>query len=137
MIELTDEMREALATAIDDRTPVIAASADASGQPKIAYYGSTHVHGPDQLAIWVRDPNAGFLKRIAENERVAFMYRNGKAKRYWQFYGRARVVDDEPTREAVYEGMHEIERLFDPDRGGVAVVIDLDKVEWNGGAMTR
>ncbi len=128
MIVLSDELRLAIERALDDRCPVISSSVDGEGQPSLSFYGSTQVHGDDQLAIWVRNPAAGFLRRIAANRQVAFLYRNPAQRQMWQFHGRARVVDDPATRDAIYEGSHQLERDRDPDRLGVAVIIDLDRV---------
>ena len=137
MIELTDEMRERIARALDDGCPVIAASVDGDGQPKISFYGSTHVFSGDQLAIWVRSPESGVLRRLASNPRMALLYRNSKEKVAWQFFGRGRVVTDPELRDRVYAGAHEIERALDPDRKGVAVIVDLDRVTGRGGLDMR
>ena len=128
MIVLSDEMRLAIERALDDGCPVISSSVDGDGQPSLSFYGSTQVHSTDQLAIWVRNPGGGFLRRIAANSHVAFLYRNPERRQMWQFHGRARVVDDPEARDAIYEGSHKLERDRDPDRLGVAVIIDLDRV---------
>ena len=128
MIELTDEMRSRLRTALEDGFPVIAASVDAEGQPKLTFYGSAHVHSADQLAVWVRNPESGVLSRLAANPRMAFVYRHPQDRVRWQFYGRGRVVDDPGVRRAVYESIPEIERAMDPEQKGKAVIVDVDRV---------
>jgi len=128
VIELTDEMRSRLGSALTDGYPVVAASVDADGQPKLSFFGSTHVHRPDQLAIWVRNPASGTLRRIEGNPRMTFLYRHAADRIRWTFEGRARRVDDEAERAEIYEASPELERSMDPDRAGVAVVVDLDAV---------
>lgn len=128
MIVLTGEMRRAVDAALADDHPVISASVGADGQPSLAFFGSTQVHGDDQLAIWVRNPEGGFLRRIAANPHVALLYRNPEAGLMWQFHGRARVAADEATRTAVFERADPREQARDPERAGVAVVVDLDRV---------
>jgi hypothetical protein len=128
MIELTDDMHDRLASALSDGCPVVAASVDADGQAHLSFYGTTQVYGPDQLAIWVRDPAASFLKRIAGNPKVALLYRNGAERVMYQFHGLARPVDDEDVRQQVFEHSPEVERSLDPDRHGVAVLIHVDRV---------
>lgn len=128
MIELTDEMRTRIGAAFTDGYPVIAASVDEEGQPKLSFFGSAHVHRSDQLAIWVRDPAGGTVRRIGTNPRMAFLYRNPVDRVRWVFEGRARAVDDAPERDEIYEAIPEFEQAMDPDRKGVAVVIDLDAV---------
>ena len=106
MIVLSDEMRRAIERALDDGCPVISSSVDGGGQPSLSYFGSAQVHGGDQLAVWVRNPAGGFLRRIAANPHVAFLYRNPDQRQMWQFHGRARIVDDQDSRDTIYEGSH-------------------------------
>jgi uncharacterized pyridoxamine 5'-phosphate oxidase family protein len=128
MTALTEEMRTRLASALTDGCPVVVATVDGDGQPKLSYYGSTHVHADDQLAIWVRNPEGGTLRRIEANPRMTLLYRNPVEKVRWIFEGRARRVDDEAERDRIYDETPELERLMDADRNGVAVVVDLDAV---------
>jgi uncharacterized pyridoxamine 5'-phosphate oxidase family protein len=68
---------------------------------------------------------------------MAFLYRNQKERVGWQFMGRARVDDDQQVRDQVYEAIPDIEKMFDPDRNGVAVIIDLDRVSGRDIDMRR
>ncbi len=137
MIELTQEMRKRLANALDDGYPVVAASVEPDGYPKLSFYGSTQVFSDDQLAIWHRKPDGGLIDRIVENPRMAFMYRHGIDRVAWQFYGHAHVDDDREIRDRVYDAMPEIERLLDPDRKGRAIIIDVDRVVGRNLEMRR
>lgn len=128
MIELTDEMRELIGSALDDKLPVVATSVGSDGQPTISFYGSTQVHSGDQLAIWVRNPNAGLLGRLPDNPRMAFMYRNPEQRLGWQFHGRARAIEAGEESQRVFDNSPQLEKDRDPDQGGVAVVIDVDRV---------
>ena len=38
------------------------------------------------------------------------------------------MTNDEIERNRIYDEMHPIERQFDAEKNGVAVVVDLDKV---------
>ncbi len=137
VIELTDEMRQRLGDALQDGCPVIAASVQPDGYPKLSFYGSTQVYSADQLAIWHRDPEGGLIERLPENPRVAFMYRHPQDRVFWQFFGRGRVVDDPEVRDAVYENMPPIEQMLDSERRGRAIIIDLDRVVGRGVDMRR
>ena len=121
-------MRTALESALTDRLPVIAAYVDGDGQPSISLRGTTQVYSDDQLAIWVRNPDGGLLRGIAANPNIALLYRNPAERIGWQFHGRARRDDDEQLRDTVYDNSPEFERNQDPDRKGVAVIIDIDRV---------
>ncbi|MEE8079239.1 MAG: hypothetical protein V3T18_09600, partial [Pseudomonadales bacterium] len=88
----------------------------------------THVHAVDALAIWVRNPAGALLTTLPEHPHIAFIYGDIGSRVYYTFEGRCRVATDDAERERVYQEMHPIERQFDPDKNGVAVVIDLDRV---------
>ena len=125
MIELGDEVKERLAAAIDSGNVPTAAYVELDGRPHISFYGSTHVHSPDQLAIWVRSPESKLLQTLPEKPHIAFIYGSVAERVYYTFEGQGRVSDD--ARQQVYDEMHPIEQKFDPDMNGVAVLIDLDR----------
>ena len=137
MIELTEEMRTRLASALTDGCPVIAASVDANGQPKLAFYGSTHVHDADHLALWARNPASGLFDRIAANPRMSFLYRHPADRVRWLFEGRASVVTDEAIANAVFDAIPPFEQAMDAERRGRAVVIELDLVTGRDLLMER
>jgi hypothetical protein len=128
MIQLGDEIRDRLARALEDGCPVVAASVDRDGQPHLSFFGTAQVYSADQLAIWVRNPDAPFLQRLAGNPRTAFLYRHSADRVMYQFHGRGRPVYDSDVRTRVYEQSPEVEQNMDPDRRGVAVLIDVDNV---------
>jgi hypothetical protein len=128
MIELTGEMRDRLASALADGFPVIAASIESNGYPKLSFFGSAQVYSSDQLAIWHRAPEGGLIDRIAAHPQMSFLYRHGGDRVSWQFYGRAHIDDSDEARQRVWDGMPEIERLLDPERKGRAIIVDLDRV---------
>ena len=131
-VQLTDEMRDALASALADGFPVMSASAYASGQPSLAYFGTAQVFDGERLAVWVRNPQAGFLRRIAANPQVALLYRNPRTRTSWQFHGLARVSTDEAVRRTVYDNSPEVERNLDLERKGLAVLIDVVRILQRG-----
>jgi len=132
MIRLEDEVTERLAAAIDSGNVPTAAYVEDSGRPHISFYGSTHVHGLDQLAIWVRNPESALLKTLTERPHIAFIYGDVAERVYYTFEGRGRVSEE--ARQRVYEEMHPIERKFDPEMKGTAVVVDLDRFTALGAA---
>lgn len=97
--------------------------------PAVSFRGSTHVHGPTELALWVRKRDSGFVKAIAERPRVSLVYYggpDGPGPRFLSIEGRARVAPelDDEVWSAIIEG----ERQQDPERKGVAVLIEVDSV---------
>ena len=132
-LKLTEDVKKLVDNALATRHPMIVAYADAAGQPILSFRGSTQAFGDDRLAMWVRNSDGNFLNAIAKNPRVALMYRDEDSKATYQFQGRARVSQDEADRRRIYERMAEAERNHDPARTGVALIIDLDRVEgWAG-----
>jgi hypothetical protein len=135
VIELSDEMREALSSALRDRAPVIVSYVDGDGQPHISFRGTAQVYSDDQLAIWARNPDGGLPNALGDGSKIALLYRNPETRLSWQFHGRARIDADEEVRRTVYDNSPEFERNQDPDRKGKAVIIDVDRVIQRGQAI--
>lgn len=125
----TKDIPEAINTAaLRGRTPVLG-YVDEQGDPVVSFRGSTHVHGPEQLALWVRKRDSGFATAIKEHPRVNIVYyggHEGPGPAFVSFKGSARV--DPSANDAVYEATVEPERAQDPERKGVAVIVDVDSV---------
>src|SRR2546428_13904330 len=88
-MNLTDEIKTAVDNALNDGNPLFVAYVDEEGQPSLSFRGSTHVHSPTQLAIWVRNPEGGLGKALAKNPRISLMYRNPQTRATLQFKGSA------------------------------------------------
>jgi len=127
-IKITEDMKTRLETAIESLKTVTAAYVDTEGKPHISFYGSTHVHSESQLAIWVRKPDSALLKTIPDRPHIAIIYGDIQNRVYFTFAGQCRVTTNESERDRIYNEMHEIERMFDAEKKGIAVIIDLDKV---------
>ena len=128
MLELTEEMQEAINNSLADQHPVVFASVGADGQPRLGFVGSIHVHSRDQFAIWLRKADSTSADNIRANPKLAFLYRNPEKRQSWQFHGRAQVIEDPALRQRVYDESPEAERNFDAEMQGHAVVIDLDRI---------
>ena len=126
-IELSDEIRDHVNGALLSGHPLILASVDAAGKPKLSFRGSTQVFSADQLGFWARNADGTTAASIAANPHVALMYRHPTERVILQFAGRARVVEG-AERERVYDQAPEYEQKADPEKKGVAVIIDLDRV---------
>jgi hypothetical protein len=129
MIELTEDMQQALNNSLEDDRPVVFASVGPDGQPRLGFVGSIHVHSADQLAVWLRKTDSFSASNIRTNPKLAFLYRNPDKRQSWQFQGQARIIDDDPAlRERVYSEIPDREKQFDLEKQGHAVVIDLDRI---------
>lgn len=133
MIKLTDQIRDALGSALADGTPCLVGTASKDGWPQISPKGSVVAFNDDTLAYWERS-NRSSLNRLKENAHVAIYYRNpGKAKDFrggvMRFYGDAELVTAGPDRDKVWDLIPEAERKPDPEKKGAAVLVRLKSVE--------
>ena len=121
-----------IAAAIDGAAlrghPVALAHVRDDGSPSVSLRGSTYVRSSTELALWARKRDSGLAAAIKDRPRVSLVFFeiDGPGARYLAIEGRARVaaeLDDE-----VYGAIIEPERQRDPERKGVAVVVDVDSV---------
>ena len=115
---------------IDDEraltTGLVATATD--GQPDLALKGSLMVWDKDHLAWWERSKRETYAA-LAANPRVAIFVRNPpRDRRTLRFYGEARVVEDEATRDRVWQRVVEVEKAMDKEKQGVAVIVRIDRV---------
>jgi hypothetical protein len=131
-IVLTEEMRTFIDGALDNGNPILVTYVDGAGRPKMSYRGTIHVHGDDQLALWNRDREGGMTQALAANPNLSFYLRDVTNKATYFLYGRGRVDDDPQVRDQVFVNSPEREQNFDFSRRGVAIIVDLDRVEGSG-----
>ena len=126
-LALTDEIKALITNGIDSGNVLLLAAVDPSGKPLLSFRGSTMPLGDDQLGFWARNAGGGTIDAIRHNPHVAMMYRSATVPML-QFIGRARISEDAAERDRVFTLSHEKERTRDPERRGIAVIIDLDAV---------
>jgi hypothetical protein len=132
-LKLPEDLQKTINAALATRHPMLVSYVDPEGAPVLAFRGSTQAFSDDQLAIWVRNPAGRFATSIAKNPKVALMYRDEDSKATYQFAGRARIDASDATRRKVFESAAKVEQDHDFARVGVAVIIDLDRVEGYAG----
>lgn len=102
------------------------------GQPVLGYFGTTQAFSDHQIAIWMRTPERGFLKRIEENPKATMLYRNTQTRMSFQIHVEAKRVDDESVKKQVWSTAAEVERNQDPEMKGTAVVAEIVRVVQRG-----
>jgi pyridoxine/pyridoxamine 5'-phosphate oxidase len=127
-ILLDAELKGLINGALAEHTPMVLASVDPQGRPRLTFRGSIQAFSDDQLGFWARNAEGSTMENIAANPQVAMMMRNPETRVVLQLAGRARLAEG-GERERVYANAPEIEQRADPDKKGVGVVVDLDKVE--------
>jgi hypothetical protein len=128
MLKLTPEIKELVNAGLTSGNPLLLAVVDRENKPVLSFRGSTQVYSDDQLAFWLRNTGGGTVEAIRHNPNVAFMYRSATTPML-QFKGRARIATDEAERKKVFEAAPEREQKSDPERKGLAIIVDLDSVE--------
>ena len=131
-IDLSGDIASAINGAAERGHAVILGYVGDDGYAAISFRGSTQVFGASQLAIWARNATGGLVAVIAERPEVSLLFYEpaGPGAKYLSFHGRARV--DASANDQVYGAMIEGERRQDPDRNGVAIVIDVESVRGLG-----
>jgi hypothetical protein len=127
-VVLTPEIKELVNKGLASGNPLLLAAVAPDSKPVLSFRGSTQVYSDGQLGLWIRNTSGGTIEAIKGNPHVAMMYRSATTP-VLQFHGRARITTDEAERERVFENAPEREQKSDPERTGVAIVIDLAKVE--------
>lgn len=130
---LTPKLKELINNALATRHPMLVAYTDESGQPVLSFRGSLQVFSDDQLALWARNAQGQMLRSLQVNPKVALMYRDEDSKATYQFQGRARITTNETERQRIYQASAAVEQAHDFAQLGVAVIIDLDRVEGYAG----
>jgi hypothetical protein len=131
-INLSGDIANAVNGAAERGSTLVVGYIGDDGFPALSFRGSTQVRGPQQLAFWARNRDAGIAKAIADRPQVSLLFyeSDGPGPRYLSLQGRAHV--DPSADDAVYANMIEGERKQDPERAGVAVIIDVDSVRGFG-----
>ncbi|HSH89359.1 MAG TPA: pyridoxamine 5'-phosphate oxidase family protein [Ramlibacter sp.] len=132
-VALPDSLKEMVNKALVEKHPMLVAYSDPEGQPVLTFRGSVQAFSDDQLAMWIRSADGAFIQAIRQNPRLALMYRNEETKATYQFQGRARVTDQEAHRQRIFAAAPQAERAHDFAMLGVAVIVDLDRVEGYAG----
>jgi uncharacterized pyridoxamine 5'-phosphate oxidase family protein len=125
---LTPDVTALVAGAFDSGNVLLVAAVDKDHKPVLSFRGSVAVFSDTQLSFWARKPEGGTVEAIKGNPDVALMYRS-KTVPFIQFTGRAKIVDNSEERNRAFDIAPEKERASDPERKGVAVIIDLDEVK--------
>lgn len=140
-VDLSGDIAARVNAAHGEGKNLVLSYVDPDGRPHQSIRGSTHVHRPDQIAIWVREgyvgtmtptrpplSNGGFLKAIERNPAVSLIYRDASSMTTYVFSGLARVETDQALRDEIYANMPASEQRHSADRSGTAVIIDIDHV---------
>ena len=136
MIEMTEEMKELLDTALADRMACLVGTASKDGRPQISPKGSVMVFDKETLAYWERSLRSS-LNNVAENPHVVIYYNNSEKRVRWRFYGTATVHESGPIRDDVMSRTVQAELDRDPERKGVAVTVRVHLINELSGNVVQ
>ena len=131
-INMTGDM-QVIDRALVDGCVCLLGTADANGNPQISPKGSIQVLDATHLAYWERSARSA-AENVRANQRVVVYYRNtAKSEQFpkgavWRFYGAAKIFAQGSERDKVWSRTIAAEQEKDPDRKGVAVVIEVDRI---------
>ncbi|HEY2595367.1 MAG TPA: hypothetical protein VGK33_15855 [Chloroflexota bacterium] len=126
-LRITDAMAAAVNGAMDHGTPTVLGYVSEDGQPRLSFRGTTQAYSDDQLAVWARYEDAGLPTAIQKNPHVSVVY-YAQGSGNLIFEGRAHVENEPSVHNTVFERSPVVEQRADPERKGVAILIDVDKV---------
>jgi hypothetical protein len=126
---IPDSLTERINSALASGLPMLLAYVNAAGQARLSFRGSIYQYSPDQLALWIRDPEGGLLTALPANPKLTLLYRDPAARTTVTFYGRGRVETDPTAATAIYDAIPEQEQKADPERKGRALIVDLDQIQ--------
>ena len=134
-IEITDEMSEQINAALESGVPCLVATASKNGEPDVATRGSVYVFDKQHLAFWERSLGES-LANLRENPHVVVFFRNPATRATWRFYGRATLYEHgDPKRDEIMSRVIERELNADPERKGLGVLIDVDRIRQGGNVI--
>ena len=126
-LRLTEAMTAAINGAMDNGTPMVLGYVNEQGQPRLSFRGTTQAYSEDQLAVWARYEDAGLPTAIQKNPHVSVVY-YAQGTGNLIFEGRAHIDNGPAVRAHVFDHSPVVEQRADPERNGVAIIIDVDKV---------
>lgn len=127
-VNLSSAMRARINSAEDDGMRILLAYVTPDNSPEQIYRPSIHTYDDDKLALWNPQSSGSFLSSISANPQVSLIYRHDKTHEMLEMIGRAKLISDEGAARRIYETHLDKVRAVDPERTGVALVIELDRV---------
>ena len=116
-----------LDSALADGYSCLVGTASKDGEPKISRKESVMAFDRDPLAYWERAKRS-VLDNVAENLPVVVYYAHAADRVRWRFHGKDTVHEDGPVRQEVMDRCVQAELDRDPERLGVAVLININRI---------
>jgi general stress protein 26 len=132
MIKLTDEMKDRVDKAYDEKKYCVWATTSDDGYPDISFRGSTYVFDEEHIAFWDRSLGTS-TTNLEKNPNVCMLYYDKENRLGWRFYGQASVYKKSEMREKIMSRVIKPELDKDPERKGYGVLVRVDKIRGYSG----
>jgi general stress protein 26 len=132
MIKLTDEMKDRVDKAYDEKKYCVWATTSDDGYPDISFRGSTYVFDEEHIAFWDRSLGTS-TTNLEKNPNVCMLYYDKENRLGWRFYGQASVYKQGEMREKIMSRVIKPELDKDPERKGYGVLVRVDKIRGYSG----
>jgi predicted pyridoxine 5'-phosphate oxidase superfamily flavin-nucleotide-binding protein len=126
-IDISGEISDLINNSLSDGYPCFLGTASASGEPQISMKGSVIAYDSETLAYWERAKRSA-MQNIKENPKVVIFYRNTEKRLNWRFQGTAEIVESDRVRDDVMNRIPRAELDRDPERVGVAVLVNIYRI---------
>ena len=127
VLSLTNEMKELFNKSLIEKYPGIIATSSLDGIPHMALKGSLIVFDEKRISFW--DRTFGLtISHIEKNPNVMVLIRNNNTKVGWRFFGKATLVNDDDLTSSIWDKTPQAEKDRDPDKKGVAVIVDIEYI---------
>ena len=131
-LRIDDDIKAAIGSAFQSGNYVTVGYVGDDGWPRLSRRGTVQVLGWQQLGLWARKRDTGLAQAIQARPQLTLLYADLSQPQLYTFYGRGVVADEEKLRNKVYDEAPQREQAQDPERKGVAVVIEVDRIEAGG-----
>jgi predicted pyridoxine 5'-phosphate oxidase superfamily flavin-nucleotide-binding protein len=132
MIKMTDEMKDRVNNAFDDKKYCVWATTSSDGYPDLSFRGSTFVFDDERIAFWDRSLGTSSTN-LENNPHVCMLYYDSAARTGWRFYGTATVYKEGDLRQQIMKRVVKGEIDKDPERKGYGVLVRVDKIRGYSG----
>jgi predicted pyridoxine 5'-phosphate oxidase superfamily flavin-nucleotide-binding protein len=132
MIKMTDEMKDRVNKAYDEKKYCVWATTSNDGYPDISFRGSTFIFDDEHIAFWDRSLGTS-TTNLQNNPNLCMLYYDKDNRVGWRFYGTATVYKEGPVREQIMNRVIKAEIDKDPERKGYGVLIRVDKIRGYSG----
>lgn len=135
-IEFTEDMRELIGSAMDDRLFCAVGTASKDGVPNISLKGSVAIYDGETLSYWERTKRSA-LDNVSENPNIVIFYRNPGKRINWRFHGKVTIYESGEIHDKVKSITPQAELDRDPELAGVAVLVKVDAITDLGGNVLQ